>query len=105
MHRLRALRSGSGFCRVTILGGSWDLVSKVIRTLIGVIGSCKYSYLTYNPSYLQNLESLIPKAEAPEAVLFPTDQLLNGAPKQRRKQRMLAEEPGVWDIGMSRFGV
>ena len=24
-----------------VLGGSWDLVSKVISTLIGVISSCK----------------------------------------------------------------
>ena len=36
---------------LTILGGSWDLVSKVISTLIGVISSYKYSYHSYNPSY------------------------------------------------------
>ena len=35
----------------SVLGGSWDLVSKVISTLIGVIGNYKYSYLPYNPSY------------------------------------------------------
>ena len=35
----------------TILGGSWDLVSKVISPLIGVISNYKYSYLIYNPSY------------------------------------------------------
>ena len=35
----------------TLLGGSWDLVSKVISPLIGVIGNYKYSYLIYNPSY------------------------------------------------------
>ena len=34
-----------------LLGGSWDLVSNVISTLIGVISSYKYSYLTYKPSY------------------------------------------------------
>ena len=34
-----------------ILGGSWDLVSKVVSTLIGVISSYKYSYPNYNPSY------------------------------------------------------
>ena len=28
-----------------LLGGSWDLVSKVISTLIGVISNYKYSYL------------------------------------------------------------
>ena len=33
------------------LGGSGDLVSKVISPLIGVISNYKYSYLTYNPSY------------------------------------------------------
>ena len=35
----------------TILGGSWDLVSKVISTLIGVISSYMSSYLIYNPTY------------------------------------------------------
>ena len=35
----------------TILGGSWDLVSEVISTLIGVRSSYKYSYPHYNPSY------------------------------------------------------
>ena len=35
----------------SLLGGSWDLVSKVISTLIGVISSYKYSYHNYNPSY------------------------------------------------------
>ena len=34
-----------------ILGGSWDLVSRVISTLIGVISNYNYSFLTYNPSY------------------------------------------------------
>ena len=34
-----------------MLGGSWDLVSKVISTLIGVISRYKYSYLIYNASY------------------------------------------------------
>ena len=31
-----------------VLGGSGDLVSKVIRTLFGVISNYKYSYLIYN---------------------------------------------------------
>ena len=35
----------------TLLGGSWDVVSKVIGTLVGVICRYKYSYLMYNPSY------------------------------------------------------
>ena len=35
----------------SILGGSWDLVSRVISTLIGIISNSHYSYLTYNPSY------------------------------------------------------
>ena len=29
------------------LGGSWDLVSKVISSLIGVISKHMYSYFTY----------------------------------------------------------
>ena len=37
--------------KTNVLGGSGDLVSKVISTLIGVISSYKYSYLSYNPSY------------------------------------------------------
>ena len=35
----------------TLSGVSGDLVSKVISTLIGVISNYKYSYLSYNPSY------------------------------------------------------
>ena len=35
----------------SVLGGSWDLVSKVISPLIGVISNYKYNYLIYNPSY------------------------------------------------------
>ena len=35
----------------SLLGGSWDLVSTAISTLIGVIGTYKCSYLNYNPSY------------------------------------------------------
>ena len=34
-----------------ILGGSWDLVSRVISTVLGVLSNYNYSYLTYNPSY------------------------------------------------------
>ena len=33
------------------LGGSLDLVSKVISTLIGVIIKYNYRYLVYNPNY------------------------------------------------------
>ena len=36
---------------ILILGGSRDLVSEVISTLIGVISNYKCSYLIYNPSY------------------------------------------------------
>ena len=36
----------------SLLGGSWDLVSKDISTLIGVISSYRYSYPNYNPSLL-----------------------------------------------------
>ena len=32
-------------------GGSWDLVSAAISTLIWVTITYKYSYLIYNPSY------------------------------------------------------
>ena len=35
----------------SVLGGSWDLVSKVISTLSGIISSYEYSYLNYNPNY------------------------------------------------------
>ena len=38
-------------CLAGILGGSWDLVSKVISTSIGVIIKYNYSYLIYNPNY------------------------------------------------------
>ena len=34
-----------------VVGGSWDLVSRVICTLIGVISNYNCSYLTYNPTY------------------------------------------------------
>ena len=37
--------------RLSLLGGSGDLVSKVISPLIGLISNYKYSYLIYNPSY------------------------------------------------------
>ena len=45
---------GSGFegFRVDgILRGSWDLVSRVISTLIKVTSRYNYSYPTYNPTY------------------------------------------------------
>ena len=35
---------------VWLLGGSGDLGSKVISTLIGAISNCKYSYLNCNPT-------------------------------------------------------
>ena len=35
--------------RGSVLGGSWDLVSRVISTLNGVISIYKYSYLNYDP--------------------------------------------------------
>ena len=36
----------------SLLGGSGDLVSKVISTLIWVVSNYnKYSYLSYNPCY------------------------------------------------------
>ena len=35
----------------TLLGGSWDLASRVISTLIGVISHYNCTYLTYNPNY------------------------------------------------------
>ena len=37
--------------RHVVLGGSGDLVSKVISTVFGVISSYKYSYLIYDRSY------------------------------------------------------
>ena len=35
----------------TVLGGSADLLRRVISTLIGVISNYKYSYLIDNSSY------------------------------------------------------
>ena len=50
MFVLRSFRKGSiGFN--TVLGGPWDLVSKVISTLSGVMSNYKHSYLKYNPGY------------------------------------------------------
>ena len=34
-----------------VLGGSWDLVDKVISTLFGVITKYKQSYFIFNPIY------------------------------------------------------
>ena len=34
-----------------VLGGAWDLVSKVISTLIGVTSDYKYSYPNRSSSY------------------------------------------------------
>ena len=34
-----------------VFGGLWDLVSRVISTLSGVITNYNCTYLTYNPSY------------------------------------------------------
>ena len=36
---------------IELLRGSWDLVTRVISILIGVISRNNYSYLTYNPTY------------------------------------------------------
>ena len=41
----------ASFWGAQVLGGSGDLVSKVISPLIGVISNYKYRYLIYNPSY------------------------------------------------------
>ena len=50
---------GQRFLRTKrLLGGSGDLVSKVISTLIGVISNYKYSYLIYNPSYYKSHDPL-----------------------------------------------
>ena len=43
--------SGYGSNILSLLGGSWDLVSRVISTLIGVISNYNCTYLTYNPNY------------------------------------------------------
>ena len=40
-----------GIYKSSIIGGSWDLVSKVISTVSVVVSNYKYSYLTYIPSY------------------------------------------------------
>ena len=37
--------------RISLLGGSWGLVSRIRSTLIGVISNYSCSYLTYNPTY------------------------------------------------------
>ena len=44
----RQSKAGNQLEPYTLLGGSWDLVSKVISTLIW---GYKYSYPNYNPSY------------------------------------------------------
>ena len=41
--RVKGFVCGSGFQLQSLLGGPWDLGSKVVRTLIGVISSHKYS--------------------------------------------------------------
>ena len=51
LRALLALEICDGECVWDVLGGSWDLVSKVISTLIGVISTYKYSYLIYNLTY------------------------------------------------------
>ena len=48
---LRRLAPHSLLVSQILLGGSWDLVSRVIGTLIGAISNYDYRYLTYNPSY------------------------------------------------------
>ena len=51
-HLQRLLHHLSGFLQ-DLLGGSWEVVSKVRRTfiLIGARSSYKYSYPNRNPSY------------------------------------------------------
>ena len=44
-------KHGNTLVPQALLGGSWDLVRKVVSTLLGVIGSYKYSYPSDNPSY------------------------------------------------------
>ena len=50
MYRVRSNLKGM-LIGVMILGGSWDLVSRVISTLIRVISRYNYGYLTCNPTY------------------------------------------------------
>ena len=40
------------------LGGSWDLVSKVISTLIGLIVTYNYSYLICSPNFSKSHDPL-----------------------------------------------
>ena len=47
---LMALGLDFPFYFPVLLGGSWDLVSKALSTLIGVISST-YRYPNYDPSY------------------------------------------------------
>ena len=47
--RVAGFRGALGF--KGLLGGSGDLVSKVISPRIGVISNYKYRYLIYNHSY------------------------------------------------------
>ena len=49
--RARLRGSLEGIFKGCILGGSWDLVSMVISTLIRVFCNYKYSYPNNNPSY------------------------------------------------------
>ena len=42
---------GFGCTALGVLGGSWDLVSMVIHTLIGVISNHKYSCPKTNRNY------------------------------------------------------
>ena len=43
------------------LGGSWDLVSKVISKLVGAISKYKYTCLLYNSCYYSLLQQPGPK--------------------------------------------
>ena len=43
--------AGAELTSKELLGGSWDLVSRVIGTLIGVRKNCNYSCPISNPTY------------------------------------------------------
>ena len=55
--------------KTSLLGASWDLISTVIRTLVGVIRNYKHSlpYSKEKPSYSKSHESL----SSPETQEFP----------------------------------
>ena len=46
-HRVRKEARNASKRRFRLLKGSWDLISKVLSTLSGVISTYKYSYVIY----------------------------------------------------------